>query len=55
MLTAKSKPLHPMRGNRGFYFYNVQYVLPFCVAIFLFADAKLEKKEIECNLISCGF
>ena len=39
-----------MRGNNRFCFCNVRYNFPFSYVIYLFSDAKLGKKEIECDL-----
>lgn len=51
---AKSKSPHPKNGNHRFYFYSELYKLSYCLYI-LVSTAKLEKKEIECNLISLDF
>lgn len=52
--TAKSKSPHPKNGNHRFYFYSELYKPSYCLYI-LVSTAKLEKKEINCNLINLDF
>ena len=51
MPTAKSKPLHPMRGNREFYSCNRLCKIPYYAFYIPIRGAKVGKKGIERNLI----
>ena len=53
--TTKSKPLHPMRGNREFYSCNRRCKIPYYALCIPIRGAKLGKKGIECSLTMTVF